>query len=266
MSVLDKILGTKRDEITVLRSPKTRDLLRKSALDAEPPRDFLEALSASDSHLRVISEFKRKSPSKGELALNLDPRTMAVSYAQGGAAAMSVLTDRQYFGGSVADLQSARAAMSIPVLRKDFVIDEVQVYESRAIGADAILLILAAIAEDSLLMDLHSLAQSLGMGVLVEAHSADEVERAIGLGVEILGVNARNLADFAEDREGVAALARRIPSGVIAVAESAIRSVEDATRMAEAGFNAVLVGEALVRHPDPSSLVSDMAGVLVSQR
>lgn len=266
MSVLNEILATKRDEITVLRSPQTRDLLRRTALDAEPPRDFFGALSASDSHLRVISEFKRKSPSKGELASNLDPRTMAVSYAQGGASAMSVLTDQQYFAGSVADLQNARAAISIPVLRKDFIIDEVQIYESRAIGADAILLILAAIAEDSLLMDLQSLAQSLGMGVLVEAHSADEVERAIALDVEILGVNARNLADFAEDREGVAALASQIPAGVLAVAESAIRSLEDAAKMADAGFNAVLVGEALVRHPDPSSLVSDMAGVLVSQR
>lgn len=266
MSVLNEILATKRDEITVLRSPQTRDLLRKSALNAEPPRDFFGALSASDSHLRVISEFKRKSPSKGELASNLNPRTMAVSYAQGGAAAMSVLTDQQYFGGSVADLQNARAAMSIPVLRKDFIIDEVQIYESRAIGADAILLILAAIAEDSLLMDLQSLAQSLGMSVLVEAHSADEVERAIALDVEILGVNARNLADFAEDREGVAALASQIPSGFVAVAESAIRSLEDAAKMADAGFNAVLVGEALVRHPDPSSLVAAMSAVSVSPR
>ena len=266
MSVLNKILGTKRDEITVLRSPQTRDLLRKSALDAEPPRDFLGALSASDSHLRVISEFKRKSPSKGELALNLDPRTMAVSYAQGGAAAMSVLTDQQYFGGSVADLQNARAAMSIPVLRKDFIIDEIQIYESRAIGADAIVLILAAIAEDSLLMELHSLALSLGMGVLVETHTADEVERAVRLGLGVIGVNARNLADFAEDREGVVALASRIPSGVVAVAESAIRSLEDASKMAEAGFNAVLVGEALVRHPDPSSLVAAMSEVSVSPR
>jgi len=266
VSVLNEILGTKRDEITVLRLPQTRDLLRRTALDAEPPRDFLGALSVPDSRLKVISEFKRRSPSKGELAPNLDPSTMAVCYAQGGAAAMSVLTDQVYFGGSVADLQSARAAMSIPVLRKDFIIDEVQIYESRAIGADAILLILAAIAEDSLLMDLHSSAQSLGMGVLVEAHSKDEVERAVGLGLDIIGVNARNLADFAEDREGVAALAGQIPSGVFAVAESAIRSLEDATKMAEAGFNAVLVGEALVRHPDPASLVAAMSGVSVSPR
>lgn len=266
MSVLNEILGTKRDEITVLRLPQTRDLLRRTALDAAPPRDFLGALSVPDSRLKVISEFKRRSPSKGELAPNLDPSTMAASYAQGGAAAMSVLTDQQYFGGSVADLQNARAAMSIPVLRKDFIIDEVQIYESRAIGADAILLILAAIPEDSLLMDLHSSAHSLGMGVLVEAHSEDEVERAVGLGLEIIGVNARNLADFVEDREGVAALATRVPPGIVAVAESAIRSLEDASKMAEAGFNAVLVGEALVRHPDPSSLVASMSGVLVSPR
>lgn len=266
MSVLNEILVTKRDEITVLRAPQTRDLLRRRALDAEPARDFYGALADPDPHLKVISEFKRKSPSKGDLALNLDPSSMAVSYAHGGASAMSVLTDRHYFGGSVADLQDARTSMSIPVLRKDFIIDEVQVYESRAIGADAILLILAAISEDSLLMDLHSLAQSLGMGVLVESHSEDEVDRAVGLGLQVIGVNARNLSDFVEDREGAASLVARIPSGVVAVAESAIRSLEDASKMAEAGFNAVLVGEALVRHPDPSSLVADMAGVLVSTR
>ncbi|AKL73530.1 indole-3-glycerol phosphate synthase [Actinobacteria bacterium IMCC26256] len=264
--MLNEILATKRDEVTVLRLPQTRDLLRRTALDAEPPRDFLGALSVRDSHLKVISEFKRRSPSKGELAPNLDPSMMALCYEQGGAAAMSVLTDQQYFGGSVADLQNARAAMSIPVLRKDFIIDEVQIYESRAIGADAILLILAAIPEDSLLMDLHACAVSLGMGVLVEAHSEDEVERVVGLGLGIVGVNARNLADFAEDREGVAALATQIPPGVVAVAESAIRSLEDAAKMADAGFNAVLVGEALVRHPDPSSLVAAMSAVSVSSR
>lgn len=266
MSVLDEILSTKRDEITVLRSPQTRALLRSLALDAEPSRDFFGALSAPGLHLKVIAEFKRKSPSKGDLGFNLDPIVMAVNYSQGGAAAMSVLTDQQYFGGSVADLQSARAAMDIPVLRKDFIIDEVQVYESRAIGADAILLILSAIAEDALLMDLHSLAQSLGMGVLVEAHSEEEVDRAVRLGLNIVGINARNLADFKEDRNGVAALAGHIPSGAVAVAESAIRSIEDASMMATAGFNAVLVGEALVRHSDPASLIADMAGLIVAQR
>jgi indole-3-glycerol phosphate synthase len=266
MSVLDAILATKRDEITMLRAPNTRDLLRRTALDVSPPRDFLGAMTSPDSHLRVIAEFKRRSPSKGELGLNLDPIAMADQYAQGGAAAMSVLTDAQYFGGSVADLQSARGVINIPVLRKDFIIDEVQVYESRAIGADAILLILSAIAEDALLIDLQSLAQSLGMGVLVEAHSEAEVERAVGLGGMIIGINARNLADFQEDREGVAALVRNIPSGSLAVAESAIRSLDDASMMAEAGFNAVLVGEALVRHSNPSSLIADMAGLLVNKR
>ena len=266
MSVLNEILVTKRDEITVLRAPQTRDLLRRTALDAEPPRDFLGALSTPDSHLKVISEFKRRSPSKGDLGLNLDPSTMAVSYSEGGAAAMSVLTDQHYFGGSVADLQSARASMQIPVLRKDFILDEVQIYESRAIGADAILLIIAAIDEDTLLLDLHSLAQSLGMGVLVEAHSEEEVEGAVSLGLEIIGINARNLASFVEDRDGVAALAGRIPPGIVAVAESAIRNLEDAAMMATAGFNAVLVGEALVRHADPASLVADMAGLIVAQR
>ena len=128
MSVLEAILATKRDEITVLRAPSTRDLLRRTALDAAPPRDFLGALSSRDAKLRVIAEFKRRSPSKGDLGINLDPIAVAINYAQGGAAAMSVLTDALHFGGSVADLQRARAAINIPVLRKDFIIDEVQVY------------------------------------------------------------------------------------------------------------------------------------------
>lgn len=266
MSILDEILATKRDEVTVLRRPQTRDLLRARALDAPPTRDFVGALRPGDGHLAVIAECKRRSPSKGDLAPDLDPSSTARSYVAGGAAAMSVLTDHRYFGGEVADLQAARSAVDIPILRKDFTIDEVQIYESRAIGADAILLILAALPDDAHLQDLHDLARSLGLGVLVEAHDAREVERGVALGVGVLGVNARDLATFGEDLGAVATLAASIPDGTVAVAESAIRSVADASAMAAVGFDAVLVGEALVRAPDATALVAGMAAQSVRRR
>jgi indole-3-glycerol phosphate synthase len=179
---------------------------------------------------------------------------------------MSVLTDREYFGGAVADLQAARDAVDIPILRKDFTIDEVQVYEARAIGADAILLILAALPDDAHLLDLHDLARSLGLGVLVEAHDAAEVERGVSLGVEVLGVNARDLATFGEDLGAAASASGAIPATTIAVAESAIRGIDDASAMAAVGFDAVLVGEALVRSPDPTALVAAMTSVTVRRR
>jgi indole-3-glycerol phosphate synthase len=265
-SILDAILATKRDEVTVLRRPQTRDLLRSQALDAPPTRDFTAALRRPDGRLAVIAECKRRSPSKGDLAPDLDPTATARAYAAGGAAAMSVLTDREYFGGTVADLQAAREAVDIPILRKDFTIDEVQVYEARAIGADAILLILAALPDDTHLLDLHDLARSLELGVLVEAHDATEVARGVALGVEVLGVNARDLATFGEDLGAAAATSTAIPAGTVAVAESAIRGVDDATAMAAVGFDAVLVGEALVRSSDPTALVAAMTDVTVRRR
>jgi indole-3-glycerol phosphate synthase len=266
MTILDDILATKRDEVTVLRRPQTRDLLRARALDAPPARDFVGALRRPDSRLAVIAECKRRSPSKGDLAPDLDPAATARAYAAGGAAAMSVLTDLEYFGGRVADLQAARDAVEIPILRKDFTIDEVQVYESRAIGADAILLILSALPDDAHLLDLYDLARSLGLGVLVEAHDPDEVARGVALGVDVLGVNARDLATFGEDLGAAATTGAAIPPTTIAVAESAIRSVDDAAAMAAVGFDAVLVGEALVRTPDPSGLVAAMTEVTVRRR
>jgi indole-3-glycerol phosphate synthase len=266
VSVLDEILATKRDEVTVLRQPQTRDLLRRRALEAPATRPFGAALRRADGHLAVVAEIKRRSPSKGPLALDLDPAPLAKAYEHGGAGALSVLTDAPYFGGSVADLQIARESVELPVLRKDFTIDEVQVYEARAIGADAILLIAAAIPDDTLLSDLHALADGLGLGVLVEAHDAGEIERALDAGARVVGVNSRNLATFAEDLGVAESLAARLPADVVAIAESAVRDSDDAARMAAAGFDAVLVGEALVRGDDPSALLGEFTAPSVGRR
>jgi indole-3-glycerol phosphate synthase len=261
MTVLDEILATKRDEVTILHQPQARDAIRKAALDAPAVRSFAGALRRDDGRVAVIGEIKRRSPSKGPLAPELDAAVTARSYAAGGAACLSVLTDSHYFGGSVVDLMEARAAVDIPVLRKDFTIDDIQVYEARGIGADAILLIATAIPDDSQLADLHSLALDLGLGVLVEVHDDAELDRALAVDAAVIGVNSRDLGNFAEDLAVAEGMAARIPAGSIAVAESAIRSVPDVVRMAAAGFDAVLVGEALVRSEDPTATMQAFAGV-----
>ncbi len=257
--MLDEILATKRDEVTVLRRPDTRDLLRRTALEAPATRGFGAALQAAPATLAVVAEIKRRSPSKGELAPDLDPTATAEAYAAGGAAALSVLTDGPYFGGTIADLQDARAASRLPVLRKDFIIDEVQVYEARAVGADAVLLIVAAIPDDALLRDLHELATGLGLDVLVEVHDDAELSRAVEIGARLIGVNSRSLQTFGEDLGVARRLHDAIPADRVAIAESAIRSVDDAQQMADAGFDAVLVGEALVRADDPAALCRSMS-------
>jgi len=266
MTVLDEILATKRDEVTMLHRPQVRDLLRARALEAAPARDFAGALRPASGTLGVVAEIKRRSPSKGELAPDLDPALTAKAYAAGGASCLSVLTDGPWFGGAVDDLLAARAACELPVLRKDFTIAEIQVYETRAIGADAILLIVAALPDDAVLRDLHELAVGLGLAVLVETHDDAELERALALGAHIVGVNARNLGTFAEDLGVGERLAARVPADAVAIAESAIRSVDDATRMAAAGFDAVLVGEMLVKAPDPTMTVRGLASVMRSPR
>jgi indole-3-glycerol phosphate synthase len=258
MGVLDDILAAKRAELALMHESEARDTLRRAALDAPPARDFAGALRQPDGRLAVIAEIKRRSPSKGDLAPDLDPAVVAKAYETGGAAALSVLTDRPFFGGSVDDLRHARATVELPVLRKDFTIDETQVYETRAIGADAVLLIVAALPEDGLLAGLRELAEEVGFVALVEAHDDAELDRALDAGARVVGVNARDLGTFGEDLGVGERLAGRIPADVAAVAESAIRSREDAGRMAAAGFDAVLVGEALVRGDDPIELVHAM--------
>ena len=264
--MLHEILAAKRDEVTLLHQPATRNLLRRTALDAAPARDFTRALRRDDRHVAVVAEIKRRSPSKGPLAPDLDPARTAKAYETGGAAAISVLTDAVFFDGSVDDLRAAREACGLPVLRKDFVIDEVQVFEARAIGADAVLLIAAALPDDRLLADLHTLASELGLAAIVEAHDAREIDRALSAGANVVGVNSRDLATFREDLDATGALAPRIPPEVVAVAESAVRTAADAERMAAAGYDAVLVGEALVRAAEPEVLLRAMAGAEVGGR
>jgi indole-3-glycerol phosphate synthase len=264
VAVLDEILATKRDEVTMLHRPEVRDLLHARALAAPPPRDFAAALRRPDGRVAVIGEIKRRSPSKGDLAPDLDPGTTAKAYEAGGVSALSILTDGPFFGGTLADLQAAREATEasrIPVLRKDFAIDEIQVYETRAIGADALLLVVAALPHDAHLADLHALAVELGLGVLVETHDAFEIDRALDIGARVIGVNARDLGTFTEHLDISEALASRLPPEVIGVAESAIRSVDDAWTMAAAGYDAVLVGEMLVKADDPTATVRELAGV-----
>ncbi len=259
MSVLDEILATKRDEVAGLR-PRTA-ALESAASSAGRPRDFAGALRRPDGRLAVIAEIKRRSPSKGDLAPDLDAAATAKAFAAGGAAALSVLTDGPYFSGSLADLGAAREAAGIPVLRKDFTIHPLQVYEARAAKADAILLIVAALPDDSLLRDLHTLATELGMAALVEVDDEPGLERALKAGARVVGVTNRNLHTFSEDLSTAERLAAGMPPGAVAVAESAIRSAADAQRMADAGFSAVLVGEALVRSADPQSAVAALAAV-----
>jgi indole-3-glycerol phosphate synthase len=261
MSVLDTILRAKRDEVTLLHQPQTRDAVHAAALAAQPPRDFTGALRRG-GRLAVVAELKRRSPSKGDLAPDLDPAATAASYARGGAAALSVLTDHLFFGGTVEDLRQARqAAPNTPALRKDFVIDADQVYESRAIGADAVLLIVAAVPDRGLLRELHELAGDLGLAALVEAHDEAELDVALALGAAVVGVNARDLGTFDEDLGVAERLAARIPADVVAVAESAIRNPADAARVAAAGYDAVLVGEALVRTTDPVPFLTELTAL-----
>jgi indole-3-glycerol phosphate synthase len=263
-SILDEILGTKRDEVVRLHG-RAGDL-GAAAAAAPPARDFAGALRRPDGRLALICEIKRRSPSKGVLADGLDPAAMAGAYERGGAAALSVLTDGPYFGGSLADLAAARAACSRPVLRKDFTIDEVQILEARAAGADAILLIVAALSDDGRLRALHEAAVGCGLAALVEADDELGVERALAAGARIVGVTNRDLRTFGEDLGVSERCARLIPPDAVAVAESAIRSADDAARMAAAGYDAALVGEALVRAPDPAALVAAMAAATVSRR
>jgi indole-3-glycerol phosphate synthase len=208
----------------------------------------------------VIAEIKRRSPSKGDLAADLVPAVLAKAYADGGADCLSVLTDVEFFGGSPDDLVEARtAAVDVPVLRKDFTVSEADIYDARAMGADAVLLIAAALIEGELAKFLH-LANDLDMAALVEVHDASELERALDTGAKLVGVNQRDLQTFDVDRQRAERLAEVIPPGVVKVAESGIRDAADVERLRAAGVDAMLVGETLMRAPDPGAALAALLG------
>ncbi|MGL4255991.1 MAG: indole-3-glycerol phosphate synthase TrpC [Microbacterium sp.] len=225
-----------------------------AALAQSPARDALAALAPSD-RVKIIAEVKRASPSRGDLADIPDPALQALRYEEGGASAISVLTEGRRFKGSLADLEAVRAAVELPVLRKDFIANEYQVLEARASGADLVLLIVAALEQD-VLARLHALILDLGMTPLVEAHSAAEVDRAADLGAKLIGVNARDLSTFELDRDLFGRLADRIPAGAVRVAESAVLAPADVAHYRAAGADVVLVGEALVTNDPVSTLKS----------
>ncbi|WP_299057620.1 indole-3-glycerol phosphate synthase TrpC [uncultured Nocardioides sp.] len=258
MSVLDDIVAGVRDDLDRRRADRPAAAVRAALADAPAPRDPMPHLR--DAGSSVIAEVKRRSPSKGHLADIPDPTTLARAYAAGGAAAISVLTEERRFGGSLADLVAVRAAVDVPLLRKDFVVDDYQVLEARAAGADLVLLIVAALADDDL-RRLHDLVRELGMTPLVEVHDEAETARAVDLGAELVGVNARNLKTL-EVHPGVfAELAPLVGADTVLVAESGVSGVADAAAYVDAGARAVLVGEALVRHGDPTAAVAAMTGL-----
>lgn len=247
--ILASIVATKRAELEGLAG--RRSDLEREAVTAPSPRDFAGALRDGPT-VSLIAECKRRSPGAGPIRADLDPARLAASYQAAGARALSVLTDRDYFGGSLTDLAAARRATDLPILRKDFTLHPLHVWEARAAGADAILLIVR-ILDDTALRDLSVLAGSLGMAVLVEAHDRVEVERALEAGARIVGINNRDLATFTTSLETTLRLMEGIPSDVTVVSESGIRTPEDIETVARAGADAVLVGETLLRAPDPAA-------------
>jgi indole-3-glycerol phosphate synthase len=244
--ILARIVETKRAEIARLAA--SRDDLELLATARPPSRDFRAALTARPA--AIIAEIKKASPSKGVLQPSYDPADIARQYFAGGAAALSVLTDQDYFQGSLADLESARAVVPLPVLRKDFTIEDIHVIEAAANGADAILLI-AALHSEAALLRLRELAEVFRMAVLVEVHNVSELDTALGSGATIIGVNNRDLHTFDVSLDTALRLADRIPPQIVKVAESGIHSRADVQRLQDAGFQAFLVGEHLMTSPDP---------------
>jgi indole-3-glycerol phosphate synthase len=257
MSALDSIIAGVREDLEQRRMPMGQ-LLEHLEL-APAVRSCLPNLLTSE--MSIISEIKRSSPSKGSLAQIDDPATLAAQYEQAGASVISVLTERRRFGGSLADLDCVRKTVDIPVLRKDFMISEYQFYEARAHGADVVLLIVAALGQNQL-DDYFQLTKELGMNALVEVHTHDELERALEISPEIIGVNSRNLKTLDVDTQAFSQLIPKIPTEIARVAESGISNREDVVFAQECGATAILVGEALVRAQSPSVAINQLLGRL----
>jgi indole-3-glycerol phosphate synthase len=249
MTILDEILERKREEVAASKKRLAPERLAERARSlAEPTRGFRRALLAPGPH--VIAELKRRSPSKGEIRANFDPVMIARSYEAGGAAALSVLTDEHFFGGSLAVLEQVREATALPLLRKDFVVDGYQIDEARVAGADAVLLIVAALLPERLAA-LHEQALGLGLDVLVEVHDEAELDVAKGVGATLVGINNRDLRSFETDLAVTERLAPRVAEGAVVVAESGIAEPAHVARLGRAGASAFLVGESLMREVDP---------------
>jgi len=259
--ILDKIVAAKHQEVAAARKRLSLETVRADAESRVLTRDFVGALKAKIAAGKpaVIAEIKKASPSKGVLREDFIPADIAQSYAECGAACLSVLTDVQFFQGQVDYLKQARASCQLPVLRKDFMVDPYQIYESRAMGADCILLI-AACLDDAQMKDLEAIARSLDMAVLVEVHDGAELERALKLKTELVGINNRNLKTFEVSLDTTLALKAKVPAERILVTESGILTRDDVLRMGAAGVNAFLVGEAFMRAPEPGEALAALFG------
>lgn len=257
-TILDKIVATKRDEIARAKAETSEAALRAALATAPPPRDFLGALNAGPP-IRLIAEVKRASPSAGVIRGGCDPAEIATIYQRHGASCISVLTDGPYFQGSLADLRQVRAAVDLPVLRKDFIIDPYQVVEARAAGADAVLLI-AECLDDAALQSLHDAIVGLGMTPLVELYDAENLPRVLAAGARLIGVNNRDLRTFAIDIDRTLRLRPAIPADRVLVGESGIRTRADVLRLEAAGVQAMLVGSSLMDRPDVAAAVDDLLG------
>ena len=257
--VLERIVAVKRAEVAAAKRAVALPEIERRAAAAAPPRDFVGALRAkiSAGGAAVIAEIKRASPSKGLLRADFDPASIARSYENGGAACMSVLTDKQFFQGADEPLQAARAACKLPALRKDFMLEPYQMFESRALGADCILLIAAVLSREAML-DLESIAASLGMAVLVEVHDGEELDAALALKTPLVGVNNRNLRTFETKLDTTLDLLPRVPRGRLLVTESGILGPQDVAKMRLRGVHAFLVGEAFMRAPDPGAALREL--------
>ncbi len=258
-TVLDGIVAGVLEDLAVRRAAVSEADLRAALADVDPPRDPMPHLRGPRSS--VIAEVKRSSPSKGALAEIADPAALAREYAAGGAAAISVLTEQRRFAGSLDDLRAVRAAVDVPLLRKDFIVTEYQLLEARAAGADLALLIVASLPGDQLTR-LHDYARELGLTVLVEVHDEEETARAVDLGAELVGVNARNLKTLAVDADTFGRLAPAVPADRVLVAESGVTGPDDVRRFVSEGARAVLVGEALVKDGAPRDAVAAMTGLV----
>ena len=259
--ILQQIVAAKHQEVSAARARKPLADVRTDAQSRVLTRDFLGAMRTkiAAGHPAVIAEIKKASPSKGVLRPDFEPADIAQSYAEHGAACISVLTDKGFFQGSVDYLKQARASCHLPVLRKDFMVDAYQIYESRAMGADAVLLI-AACLDDAQLIEFEDIAQSLDMAVLVEVHDAAELARALRLKTPLLGVNNRNLKSFEVSLDTTLSLLKEVPADRLLVTESGILQRDDVLRMGAAGVNAFLVGEAFMRAPDPGLALAALFG------